>query len=55
MAGSAMSRRAQYQFGALLPPGPRGGVDTGLGKALSRGSLTLIAPPQRSTKPWSGA
>ena len=28
-----MSRRAQYQFGALLPAGRRGQVDTGLGKA----------------------
>jgi alkyl sulfatase BDS1-like metallo-beta-lactamase superfamily hydrolase len=44
LAGNAMSRRAQYQFGALLPPGPRGQVDTGLGKGLSRGTLTLIAP-----------
>jgi alkyl sulfatase BDS1-like metallo-beta-lactamase superfamily hydrolase len=44
MAGNAMSRRAQYMYGAFLPPGPKGGVDTGLGKALSRGSLTLIAP-----------
>lgn len=44
VAGNAMSRRAQYQFGALLPPGPRGQVDTGLGKALARGTITLIAP-----------
>ncbi len=44
LAGNAMSRRAQYQFGVFLPPGPRGAVDTGLGKALASGSLTLIAP-----------
>jgi alkyl sulfatase BDS1-like metallo-beta-lactamase superfamily hydrolase len=44
LAGNAMSRRAQYQFGSLLPPGPRGQVDTGLGKALAIGSITLIAP-----------
>jgi len=44
IAGNAMSRRAAYQFGALLPPGPMGHVDTGLGKALSRGALTLIPP-----------
>jgi alkyl sulfatase BDS1-like metallo-beta-lactamase superfamily hydrolase len=44
LAGNAMSRRAQYQFGPLLPPGARGGVDTGLGKTLPLGSLTLIAP-----------
>lgn len=44
LAGNAMSRRAQYQFGSLVPPGPRGQVDTGLGKALALGSITLIAP-----------
>jgi len=44
MAGAAMSRRAQYQFGPLLPPGPRGHVDTGLGKNVARGTITLIAP-----------
>jgi linear primary-alkylsulfatase len=44
IAGNAMSRRAQYQFGAFLPRGERGQVDTGLGKALSRGSQSLAAP-----------
>jgi alkyl sulfatase BDS1-like metallo-beta-lactamase superfamily hydrolase len=44
MAGTAMSRRAQYQFGPLLPPGPRGHVDTGLGKGVARGTVSLIAP-----------
>jgi linear primary-alkylsulfatase len=44
MAGNAMSRRAQYQFGARLPPGPRGHVDAGLGKTVARGTITLIGP-----------
>jgi alkyl sulfatase BDS1-like metallo-beta-lactamase superfamily hydrolase len=44
MAGTAMSRRAQYQFGPLLPAGPRGHVDTGLGKKVAAGTVTLIAP-----------
>jgi len=44
IAGNAMSRRATYQFGSLLPPSDRGSVDTGLGKNLARGTLTLIAP-----------
>jgi alkyl sulfatase BDS1-like metallo-beta-lactamase superfamily hydrolase len=39
-----MIRRAQYQFGTLLPPGERGQVDAGLGKTISRGAVTLIAP-----------
>jgi alkyl sulfatase BDS1-like metallo-beta-lactamase superfamily hydrolase len=44
MAGTAMGRRAQYQFGALVPPGPRGHVDTGLGKRAAIGPVALIAP-----------
>ena len=43
IAGNAMSRRAQYLFGSTLPAGERGQVDTGLGKALSRG--TAVADP----------
>jgi alkyl sulfatase BDS1-like metallo-beta-lactamase superfamily hydrolase len=31
-------------FGALLPRGERGQVDTGLGKSISLGTVTLIAP-----------
>ncbi|WP_293423474.1 alkyl/aryl-sulfatase [Phreatobacter sp.] len=44
IAGNAMSRRAWYQFGSYLEPGPRGQVDTGLGRTLARGTLTLIPP-----------
>jgi linear primary-alkylsulfatase len=44
IAGNAMSRRAQYQFGRLLPKGARGQVDAGLGKTVSSGSLSLIPP-----------
>lgn len=44
IAGNAMTRRATYQFGAQVPPGERGHVDTGLGKALASGPITLIAP-----------
>ncbi|MBN8959792.1 MAG: MBL fold metallo-hydrolase [Rhizobiales bacterium] len=44
LAGTAMVRRAQYQFGPLLPKGVKGQVDAGLGKTLSSGTVTLIAP-----------
>lgn len=44
LAGNAMSRRAQFQFGPLLHPGPRGQVDAGLGKVTARGRVTLLAP-----------
>jgi alkyl sulfatase BDS1-like metallo-beta-lactamase superfamily hydrolase len=51
LAGNAMSRRSQYQFGTYLPPGVRGQVDTGLGKALARGTVSLIAPTSSIVKP----
>ncbi|MBL8341088.1 MAG: MBL fold metallo-hydrolase [Rubrivivax sp.] len=44
LAGNAMLRRALYQFGALLPRGPLGQVDAGLGKNVSTGTVTLIPP-----------
>lgn len=44
LAGNAMSRRASYMFGRLLPPGPEGQVDTGLGRTTSTGRVTLIPP-----------
>lgn len=44
LAGPAMRRRAQYMYGGLLPTNAKGQVDAGLGKATSRGTVTLIAP-----------
>jgi alkyl sulfatase BDS1-like metallo-beta-lactamase superfamily hydrolase len=44
IAGNAMGRRAQYQFGSALPVGEKAQIDTGLGKALSRGTISLIPP-----------
>ncbi|MFZ5670176.1 MAG: alkyl/aryl-sulfatase [Pseudomonadota bacterium] len=44
IAGVAMSRRATYQFGTGLVPGAAGQVGSGIGKGISRGTLTLIAP-----------
>ncbi len=46
LAGNAMTRRALYQFGALLVPGEQGQVDAGLGKVTARGRVSLIAPNQ---------
>ncbi|KAB2835385.1 MAG: MBL fold metallo-hydrolase [Candidatus Dadabacteria bacterium] len=43
-AGNAMSRRAIYMYGALLPKGVDGQVDGGLGKTGSMGTVTLIPP-----------
>lgn len=49
LAGNAMMRRAQYQFGPLLPPGPRGHIDCGLGKATPTAMAGLIAPTEDIT------
>ena len=43
-AGNAMGRRALYMYGALLPRGPKGQLDGGLGKTTSIGTVTLIPP-----------
>jgi len=51
IAGNAMLRRAQYQFGSMLPRSERGQVDTGLGKSVSLGTVTLIAPTNLIEKP----
>lgn len=51
LAGLPMSRRAQFQFGTLLPRGPRGQVDAGLGKSVARGTPGLIAPTMSVVQP----
>ncbi len=43
-AGTAMSRRAGYMYGAALPRNPRGGVGAGLGQTTSTGTVTIIEP-----------
>ncbi len=44
MAGNAMSRRASYMYGNLLPPSTTGQVGAGLGTTTSAGTVTLIPP-----------
>jgi alkyl sulfatase BDS1-like metallo-beta-lactamase superfamily hydrolase len=43
-AGPAMTRRATYMYGTLLPRGPKGQVGCGLGQAPSTGEVALIVP-----------
>ncbi|MBP6677413.1 MAG: MBL fold metallo-hydrolase [Vitreoscilla sp.] len=50
LAGNAMTRRATYQFGNGLDANPRQGVGSGLGKALSAGTMGLIPPTDTVTK-----
>jgi alkyl sulfatase BDS1-like metallo-beta-lactamase superfamily hydrolase len=44
LAGTAMSRRATYQFGFSLPYDERGYVDSGLGKQPLTGSSSFAVP-----------
>ncbi|WBM69800.1 MBL fold metallo-hydrolase [Buttiauxella sp. WJP83] len=44
MAGNAMSRRASYMYGNLLPADAKGQVGAGLGTTTSAGTVTLLAP-----------
>ena len=45
-AGNAMTRRAAYQYGRVLPVSPYGQIDSAIGKATASGTLGLIAPTQ---------
>lgn len=50
IAGPAMTRRARFQFGITLPRGPEGEMTSGLGPAISTGSISLIAPTDTISK-----
>ena len=43
-AGTAMSRRLQWQYAVLLPQHPAGHVDQAIGKNIANGNVGLIAP-----------
>jgi alkyl sulfatase BDS1-like metallo-beta-lactamase superfamily hydrolase len=44
LAGLGMGRRATFMYGMPLERGPRGHVDTGLGKEPSAGTLSIAVP-----------
>ncbi|CAL9507938.1 alkyl/aryl-sulfatase [Streptomyces sp. enrichment culture] len=49
-AGTAMSRRAAYMYGAALPKGGRGQIGAGLGQTTSTGAVGLIPPTADITR-----
>jgi alkyl sulfatase BDS1-like metallo-beta-lactamase superfamily hydrolase len=49
-AGTAMTRRASYMYGAWLAKGPQGQVGSGLGHTASLGKVSLIAPTLEITE-----
>lgn len=50
VAGTAMSRRVQFQFGTSLPASKTGHVGGGLGQTLSRGNVALVPPTKNISK-----
>ena len=44
LAGIPSRRRAEFQFGTYLEPGPQAHVDSGLGKGMGTGTSGLIPP-----------
>ena len=44
LAGNQMARRAMYQFGLLISPGPSGHVDAGIGKGHAKGNRSFVLP-----------
>lgn len=50
IAGNAMTRRAGYMYGALLPKGPKGQTSAGLGLTTSLGTTSLIDPTDTITQ-----
>lgn len=49
-AGNVMARRAAFMYGMRLERDPQGIVTTGLGPAISQGSVTLIEPTTHITE-----
>lgn len=49
IAGGAMSRRANFQFGSRLEPGPAGQGGAGIGTGIPRGTMSLIQPTHSVT------
>jgi len=50
MAGGAMGRRANYQFGSFLTPGAQGQMGSGIGAGIPAGEQTLIEPTDIITR-----
>ncbi|GIE89710.1 alkyl/aryl-sulfatase [Actinoplanes regularis] len=49
-AGTAMTRRAGFMYGATLPVGPAGQIGFGLGLASSTGTVSLFPPTVHITR-----
>ncbi len=52
MAGNAMSRRASYMYGNVLPKNAKGNIGAGLGSTTSSGQVTLAVPTNIIKEDW---
>ncbi|MGL4981560.1 MAG: alkyl/aryl-sulfatase [Treponemataceae bacterium] len=52
LAGNAMSRRASYMYGNLLPKDEQGTVDAGLGKGVAVGMPSIVRPTKVISKDY---
>lgn len=50
LGGNLQSRRVAYQYGDLLPRGPKGMMTTGLGPTTAAGTTSFIVPTDVITK-----
>lgn len=50
IAGNAMGRRSVYMYGSMLPRNEKGGVNAGLGMAVSSGSRSMLLPTKSITE-----
>lgn len=50
IAGNAMSRRAIFMYGAMLPRNAQGGINGGLGQTTSLGAAGLVLPTDTVSK-----
>lgn len=50
LAGNAMSRRATYMYGNMLPQNAKGTTDAGLGKGVVSGTNSIINPTKTISK-----
>jgi alkyl sulfatase BDS1-like metallo-beta-lactamase superfamily hydrolase len=49
LAGNAMTRRATFLYGTMLPTSTQGNVDEGVGKGISSGRVTVLVPTEYVT------
>ena len=50
LAGNAMKRRSNYQYGSLIPKGENGGLSVGIGLTVCAGTTSYYTPSYEVTE-----